>query len=273
MLDRRTTPFNGRVAHISLQGQLEAPAFSEGEWLDVALPLVDLQSAPDGPRDRQLPFGTGFCVIDRQGGNAYGFVEHSGYCGWLAQTCVGPKGPKSHWVASTGTHAYHAPKVQAANSAFLPMGTRLHVTGVMGTFLQCELGYVPQNHLKSLGQGYDDPVAVAEMFLGAPYLWGGNSWAGVDCSGLIQLSLNACLISCPGDSDQQQALGDPVASRDALRRGDLVFWKGHVAMMSGPQTLVHANAHTMSVANEDYQTCCARIEQQGGGPVVQIRRV
>ena len=130
-------------------------------------------------------------------------------------------------------------------------------------------GFVPWPHLRAVGDWLDDPVAVAEGLLGTPYLWGGNSRAGIDCSGLMQVAFAACGVTLPGDSDLQEAVGAEV--QGALRRGDLVFWKGHVALVVDEARLIHANGFTMSVAYEDTAACIARIAVEG--PVTSRRRV
>jgi len=120
----------------------------------------------------------------------------------------------------------------------------------------------------------DDPVTIATVLLGTPYLWGGNSAFGIDCSGLVQAACMVCGIACPGDSDMQAAgLGQLVTDGSPPRRGDLLFWKGHVAWVSGPDTILHANAHHMAVAYEGLVAAVARIAAQGGGPVTAHRRL
>ena len=114
---------------------------------------------------------------------------------------------------------------------------------------------------------------MAESLLHSPYLWGGNSRAGLDCSGLVQLAFAAAGIALPGDSDLQQATGQDIPADAALRRGDLIFWKGHVAIIVDDHRLIHANGHSMSVAYEDTKACIARIMAQAGGPVTHRRRV
>jgi cell wall-associated NlpC family hydrolase len=271
-MDRRLTPATDRMAHRSLIGRIEGRAFTEGEALSVILPLVDLLSAPRGARDRQLWLGDGFTVIDRDKGHAFGFAAKDGYCGWLPEAALGPPTTPTHWVANVASHLYHGAKVQARDLASLPMGAWVTVTGTTGAFAETSLGYVPMAHLHPIGHWHSDPVAVAEMFLGTPYLWGGNSHAGLDCSGLVQAACLACGRPCPADSDLQQALGLPLGTDAPLQRGDLLFWKGHVAMVTGPDRLIHANAHSMTVAHEPITACIARIAAQGGGPVTCRKR-
>lgn len=271
-MDRRLTPATGRMAHHSLIGRIEGRTFTEGEARSVALPLVDLLASPGGPRERQLWLGDGFTVIDRDQRHAFGFAGKDGYCGWLPEAALGPAKPVTHWVASAGSHLYDAPKVQARDLAALPMGARLTVTGQTGAFAETSLGYVPSVHLHQIDRVYDDAVAVAEMFLGTPYLWGGNSRAGLDCSGLVQIAFLACGHACPADSDLQQSLGLPINEGEPLQRGDLLFWKGHVALVVDSQRLIHANANSMSVSHEQIAPCISRIAEQDGGPVLQRNR-
>lgn len=271
-MDRRLTPATDRMAHHSLIGRIEGRAFTEGEVMSVAVPLVDLLNAPDGARDRQLWLGDAFTVIDRDKGFAFGMAAKDAYCGWLPEGTLGPVITPTHWVASAASHVYESPKVQARDIASLPMGAKIVVTGTTGTFAETQQGFVPLAHLHQIGHWYADPVTVAGMFLGAPYLWGGNSDAGLDCSGLVQAAHLACGRPCPADSDLQRALGQSLDANAPLHRGDLLFWKGHVAIVVDSQHLIHANAHSMSVAYEPTDACIARIAAQGGGPVIHRTR-
>jgi cell wall-associated NlpC family hydrolase len=271
-MDRRMTPFSGRVAHVSLRGMVEAP-LTEGEAAFVVAPLVDLLSRPDGPRDRQLLLGDAVTVIDRDQGHAFVLAAKDGYCGWMAEAAVGPADKPTHWVASPATHVYPETRVQSRERMALSFGARLAVVGEAGAWVETTLGFVPASHLRRIGDWMADPVAVAETMLGTPYLWGGNSRAGLDCSGLAQLSLQAVGLACPGDSDLQRALGVAIPDGRPLRRGDLLFWKGHVALVVGPDQIIHANGQTMSVAYEGINAAVDRIGAQGGGPVIARRRV
>jgi cell wall-associated NlpC family hydrolase len=170
---------------------------------------------------------------------------------------VGMADAPTHWVRGLATHVYDAPRVQARDVMALTMGARVCVTGVQGAWAQTPLGFVPAMQLAALGDWATDRVTVAERFVGVPYLWGGNTTAGLDCSGLIQAAWLACGRDCPGDSDQQRSLGRDFRGR--ARRGDLIFWQGHVAIVSGPDRIIHANGHTMDVAYEGLTAAIARI--------------
>lgn len=234
--------------------------------------MVDLLSQPKGARDRQLLLGDTVVVVHTDGAYAYVQADKDGYCGWVATHAIGPPAQATHWISARASHLYTAPKVQAPEAAALPMGARVQVMATHGTFAQTAHGYIPLPHLSTLTNRPGDPVTVAEGMLGAPYLWGGNSSAGIDCSGLVQGAWLACGMDCPADSDMQQAMGKPLREDTPLQRGDLIFWKGHVAIIMDQSRLIHANGHTMSVAYEETAACIARIAAQDGGPVTALRR-
>lgn len=244
---------------------------TDGQMKRVTGGLVDLLRSPNGARERQLAFGSAFCVVDQDQGFAFGFAVQDGYCGWIAASDLGEMAHPSHWVSSTGTHLYPEPRVQSRAVMALPMGAQLCVLAQDRGFAETAFGFVPFPHLTEQGAFLTDPAGVAMQFIGTPYLWGGNSRAGLDCSGLVQMSLRACGIDAPADSDLQQDLGAEVA--DDLKRNDLVFWRGHVAMVLDHDNLIHANGHTMSVAVEGILPCIARILAADGGPVTHRRRI
>lgn len=268
-MDRRTTPATPRIAHESLKGILDAPKFTAGEARQISVPLADLLAAPQGARDRQLVMGDSFTVIDHDCHFAFGRSDKDGYCGWVPATALEPALPQTHWLAFPASHLYPEPRVQARAIAPVTMGTRFTVIGEQDGWAETTKGFVWAAHLRPLGEWMADPVAVAERFLGTPYLWGGNSRDGIDCSGLVQISQLACGRDCPGDSDLQQAIGTPVDG--PLQRGDLLFWKGHVAMAMDERRIIHATGAFMSTVIEDTAAAIERI-RTAGHPLLACRR-
>lgn len=274
MTDRRLTPFSGRVALSSLRGQIDAERFSDGEGACLSVPIADLLSAPGGARDRQLVFGDVVRVIDRAGDHSFVRAEKDGYCGWVPTAALGPERVATHWVAAPATHVYAAPDIKSPDRMGLTLGSAVAVTATTDRFAALAGGgHVPLVHLRAVTDRPDDPAAIAESLAGTPYLWGGNSHAGIDCSGLVQAALLACGIPCPGDSDlQEQALGRALRPGDSVVRNDLLFWKGHVAIAQDETRLIHANAHHMSVRSEPMADAIARIAAAGGGEP-RVRRL
>lgn len=270
-MDRRTTASNGRVAALDLQGLVKADRFVEGEVLNVTRPLVDLCAAPDGARDRQLLLGASVRVFEDLAGWSFVRAERDGYVGYVESRALARTAAPTHFVQSLATHAYPEPDFKTREVAFLTFGARVTVLFEHRKFWETTIGFIPKSHLRPLDMPLGDPATVASLHFGVPYLWGGNSTLGIDCSGLVQASLLACGIDCPADSDMQLRLGTD--ANGLAKRGDLVFWKGHVAMMVDDETLIHANARHMAVKYEPFQNARLRISAQGDGEVLAIRRL
>lgn len=271
MTDRRLTPANGRVAALYLAGRVEADRYLEGWPMRVTAEVADLRAAPDGPRDRQLLIGAAVTVFEQRAG--WAFLQASdGYVGYVRDADLGAPLVASHFVGTIATHAYAQEDIKSDNRHSLPFGARVTVTDERRKFFETNLGFVPKTHLREIARPFTDPATVAQLHFGVPYLWGGNSSRGIDCSGLITAALGACAMPCPADSDLQCA--DLGASFEGpYARGDLVFWQGHVGMMVDADTLIHANAHHMATVYEPIERAILRIAAQGQGPVVARKRL
>jgi cell wall-associated NlpC family hydrolase len=279
--DPRVTPARDDLAAKHLQGKVPAARYVEGRVLEFVAPSAPLrrEPRPDAPLDTEALKGERVTVYDANDeGWSWGQLAADGYVGWLPSAALAPPGPApTHKVAALRTLVFPGPSIKEPPLEALPFGAKLAVTRVQERMAITPAGaYLPAAHLAPLDVDEADFVAVAERFVGVPYLWGGKTALGLDCSGLVQIALTSCGIACPRDSDMQEAaLGAPVASAGGfsnLRRGDLVFWKGHVAIVRDQASLLHANAFHMAVVIEPLAPALARI-RAAGSDVTSVRRI
>ncbi|WP_314948549.1 C40 family peptidase [Bradyrhizobium cosmicum] len=278
--DPRLTPARGDIAAKYLEGKIEAERFVTGEDFEVADPVAPMreQPSPAAMLMTQALRGERVTVYDRNGeGWAWGQLAADGYVGWLPDAALAkPSAPPTHVVSALRTFAFPGPSIKLPPADTLVLGSKITIAREDGNFAVTPEGtFLPKAHLVPLDHREPDFVAVAERFVGTPYLWGGKSSFGIDCSGLVQVALTSAGIGCPRDSDMQQAgLGRALQSHDrgSLLRGDLIFWKGHVAIVRDSGTMVHANAHHMATVVEPIEPALARI-RQAGSEVVAIKRL
>jgi cell wall-associated NlpC family hydrolase len=279
-LDPRTTPARPDLAAAHLKGKVEAARFVQGTAMCVVAPAAPLRREPhpDARLDTEALHGERVTVYDTtREGWAWGQLELDGYVGWLPAEALGKeRASPTHRVVAPRTLVFPAADIKRPPLAALPFASRIAVVRREGDFAVTDAsGYVPAVHLATADSTEPDFVAVAQRFLGAPYLWGGRSSLGFDCSGLVQIALQAAGHACPRDSDMQAAVGEAVpfdGRPETLRRGDLVCWTGHIGIVSAPGRLLHANAHHMAVAEEPLAEAVARIAR-AGSPVTTVRRV
>jgi cell wall-associated NlpC family hydrolase len=273
--DLRTTPVRPDLAARRLEGLVAAPRYVDALPTEVVVPAMGLRTAPEAGAEMadQLLFGERFDAYLQQSGWSWGQARRDGYVGWVETASLAAEGgPATHRISALRTYAFAEPSIKARAIGPYSLNALARVTAREGRFALLDgAGWVSETAIKPLGQFEDDPAAVALLYLGAPYLWGGRESLGLDCSGLVQQAFYACGRACPRDSDQQARQGAPVA-REALRRNDLVFWKGHMGIMLDPETLLHANAHHMAVAIEPLDEAIRRIEAAGAGAPTGYRR-
>jgi cell wall-associated NlpC family hydrolase len=279
-LDPRVTPARPDLAAAHLRGQVQAARFVEGTLRRIFAPVVGLRQAPrhDAEIQTEALFGERVTIYEAtEEGWAWGQLELDGYVGWLpasAVTEVGP--PPTRRVAALGTFMFARPDIKTVPAAAFPFGCRFTIMRDEGGFaVSNEGGYIPLQHLVPLAHSESDYVATARRFLGVPYLWGGRSSLGLDCSALVQLALQAAGVDCPRDSDMQAGLGaavDFAGDISKLKRGDLIYWQGHIGLVVGEGRFLHANAHHMAVAEEPLAEAIHRI-RAGGLEILTVRRL
>jgi cell wall-associated NlpC family hydrolase len=278
--DRRLTPARPDLAASYLRGKVEAGRFVDGEVMQVIDVSAPLRSAPtsEASLDTEALHGERVTVYEQtEEGWSWGQLARDGYVGWLPSNALAKEGAKpTHRVRAPRTFVFPRPDIKSPPIASLSFGSEMTVKREDAGFVVSENGgFIPKQHVVPFDFRESDPVEVASRFLGTPYLWGGKTSAGLDCSGLVQLALQSVGHECPRDSDMQQKTGKPVSFFDgekALARGDLVFWKGHVGFYAGEGKLLHANAFHMAVAAEPLAEAIKRI-RASGSEILDVRRV
>lgn len=279
-LDPRRHAYRSDLAAESLFGRVTAERFVPGERRQVTRAAVPLRRVPSGTAglDTEALFGETLMVYEDASGWSWVQLESDGYVGYLPSDALSPDiAAPTHRVRAPGTFVYPAADIKTPPLMHLSLNARVAVREIGERMSELLTGgFVVTRHLAELGRNARDYVSVAEQLIGTPYLWGGKTRIGLDCSGLVQLALQAAGIAAPRDSDMQQSeLGEEVLvpkSLEGLLRGDLVFWKGHVGLMADGIMLIHANAHHMATVTETLPEAAERIAR-AGSEIVAVKRI
>ena len=278
--DKRITPWKDGVTDDSQEGLIRARAYVAGEVLSCYAPTAPILAQPEHGSEQwdQLLMGERFKVIERKHDFYWGQALRDGYVGYVPMSAFRRDWfLPTHYVATLRTYIFANPNLKAPIQGSLSLNALVKVTAYENGFaLVNDMGWVFANHLSDFERFADDFVSVAESYINAPYQWGGRESIGLDCSGLLQQALYAAGYGCPRDSDMQAKLGIALEVGDDLSglvRGDLVFWKGHVAIMIDDAHIIHANAYHMKVAIEPLSEAVNRIDGCGSGRPTAFRRL
>ena len=279
-LDPRRHVYRADLAAEHLRGTVEAERYVSGQRRQVAASSLPLRRAPrfDATLDTEALHGETLTVYDENEGWAWVQLDHDGYVGYMPSEGLITPGPTpTHRVSTLRTYVFPEPDSKVPPLSMLSLNALVAVTDASGRYLPLASGgFVYASHVVPLSDTADDFVTVAETFLGTPYLWGGRTSVGLDCSGLVQLAASAAGHRVPRDADMQEAeAGEKIAwtEGEALARGDLVFWEGHVGIMTSRHDFLHANAHHMAVEKEPLRDAADRIKQAAGFEISAVRRL
>jgi hypothetical protein len=278
-LDPRRHAYRGDLAAEHLRGTVEAERYAPGEPRQVAAPSLPLRRAPrfNATLDTEALHGESVTVYEEREGWAWVQLHHDNYVGYMPSEGLVPvTAAPTHRVSVLRTYVFPEPDSKIPPQAMLSLNARLAVAEPAGRFLRLENGgFVYARHAVPMGEHAEDFVTVAEAFVGTPYLWGGRTSVGLDCSGLVQLAAAAAGHTVPRDADMQAAeIGHAIEWQEgaSLMRGDLVFWEGHVGIMTSAEDFLHANAHHMAVEIEPFEEAKARIKAAGFA-ITGVRRL
>lgn len=277
--DKRTTPIRGDLADIKLAGKLFAPHYAIPLPRSIVTATAAIREFPDAKSTgaSELVYGEQFMLLDVAGEWAWGYSAHDDYLGYVLLASLGEAVGATHVVTATGTLMFDRADIRSAVLKRLPMGARIAGEGLSecGKFILCGETFIPATHVEELGKVSESAVELAERLVGTPYLWGGRSGDGIDCSGLVQMTHMLTGQQLPRDTDMQEAaeLGIAVPDDASLQRGDLVYFPGHVGIMVDGENIIHANSRWMQVSVEPLAEVAGRFGEEQGGPITDRRRL
>lgn len=274
-LDNRVHAARGDLADVSLAGVLFSAHYARAIELTCIAPGASVLAAasPTATAVSELLRGESFHALDITTDWAWGFCGHDGYVGYVRRDALDSRESPTHRIVASAAPLFSAPDIKAPIVDYWSRGV-LFTGEEQGTFIACGDGFVHERHAAPVNGVESDWVAVAMHYLGQPYVWGGRGHRGVDCSGLVQVALGRCGVKAPRDTDlQREAIGSEIEHGAPLRRGDFVFFPGHVGIMTDGENLLHATAHWMSVVVEPLADVTARLRPDVAEPIIALRRI
>jgi hypothetical protein len=277
-LDKRTHAYRDDLADVRLEGKVTAARFVSGQHFHCTAPIAGIHRAPaaNAMQISQVLWGENLLVFEQKDDWSFVQLTHDQYVGYVRSSALQPGHVlPTHKVTNKLAHCFPQADLKSQPATVLPLHAQFESVGLEGDYLALVDGrFVFAAHTSTIASsdGAIDFVSVAETFLHTPYLWGGKTALGLDCSGLVQIALQAGGIACPRDSDMQEREVGAEATTKPRQRGDLIFWKGHVGIMQNEATLLHANGHHLKVVSEPFPEAVARIAAKGSH-ITSVRRI
>lgn len=277
--DPNVNAYRPDLASTRLTGKVKARRYVDGERRQARHGTVPLRQAPaaDARQVSELLFGEAFVVLEDKDGWAWGQCEDDDYVGYVESEALRaePLQP-THRIGALRAHVFSDPDLKSPPLHCVSHGSLVTVTERSGRYAGlAEGGWVHEAALAETDTVEPDFVATALRYLGVPYLWGGRSALGLDCSGLVQVALNRAGIACPRDCYMQvDGVGEGVPPDGPYRRGDLVVFSGHCGLMVDDGAIIHANATAMCVSVDPLTAVAEIVKGQSDGVgIIGVRRI
>ena len=267
IFDTRITPIRRDLASTAYKAIVKRKKYVTAKLATVKSAFTPLYSNKGSKLSTQLLYGEECDVFETKNGWSWIQSRRDNYVGYTPTINLTRKiyKPNSK-VISLRTVIYTKPDIKSVTKGYLSFNSLVEVIKIKGKYsLIKNLGWCPSLDLVKIKSSKFNHIDLSKQYLDTPYLWGGRDSMGIDCSGLVQNLHQINNRPFPRDTDMQEMfVTNEVKYEKDLKAGDLVFWKGHVAMMIDNSNIIHANAFHMKTAIEPLSTAKKRILKSNG---------
>ena len=233
--------------------------------------FMKLEPFVNSPLETECLFGETVEVLDEDLDWVYCKLITDNYHGWVKKNNIAKFKKATHRVFNIRTFIYNDADLKSNIALYLPMGANLVVEKIYSEWAKIiylvderiKVGYVPAQHIVELQHKVSDWVAIAQSLEGTPYNWGGRDTIGLDCSALLQLTYQTYGQAIGRNTSDQVKLDKPIIDNISdLKRGCVIFWKGHVGIMINKVNCIHANAFHMKTVTEPLIDIICRMDKK-----------